>query len=142
MYCMSLYVIKLMRVLDVIFSFVFNNGCICTCIYIYTCLKKMVPEELKCIAFPDIRNTSCCIIVNIFQPWKRSSLTNTHIKQLMYILSRKLKYLKLLKGSIHSFMKFSSHGSKIHRFLDDFIVVFNLKGSNEFKISKGYIIYI
>ena len=38
-----------------------------------------------------------------------------------------VKYLKLFKGSIQSFMKVSSHGPKIHWLLNDFIVVLDLK---------------
>lgn len=35
-------------------------------------------------------------------------------------------YLELLKILVHAFMKFSSHGAKIHRLFNYFVVFFNL----------------
>jgi hypothetical protein len=35
----------------------------------------MVEEELKCIAFPDIRNTSCCITVKFSYQKKKTEVS-------------------------------------------------------------------
>ena len=42
------------------------------------------------------------------------------------LIPEKRAHLKLLKTYIHPFMKFSSHGTKVHRLFNDFIIILNL----------------
>ena len=42
------------------------------------------------------------------------------------LIPEKRENLKLLKTYIHPFMKFSSHGAKVHRLFNDFIIILNL----------------
>lgn len=61
--------------------------------YICTCLKKIVPEELKCIAFPDIRYTSCCIIVSelVTKRCKKLYHGNNLVKRVIFSMGQTAK---------------------------------------------------
>jgi hypothetical protein len=61
----------------------------------------MVEEELKCIAFPDIRNTSCCITVKFSYQKKKRKKKQKFLVQKVYVSHINLVKQMCLQTNVH-----------------------------------------